>query len=197
MSKDVASLMVPKKTIVESKPPAVPPKPTKGPSPFRITAEELALLQRSKDALMGIHHEQPQIKGGGPGQPSWKAGHKKSVERLRNLMYDPIGELVCTHRRLELELLRQELIRDNEIQDLTPSGKHRAYSTMHHYALYDRIIKISESLLRYAYGRVPENAIMEEKRPAPLVVNLNKQGTVYVANQDALREMQMTDNDDE
>ena len=196
MSKSAADLIVPRLTTPDVAPtPAEKPK-AKAPSPFRITPEELALIQRSKDALMGIHHSQPQAKGGGS-QPHWRGGAKKSVERLRNLMYDPIGELVCTHRRLEIELLRQELIRDNEIKDLTPTGKPRAYSTMHHYSLFDRLIKINESLLRYAYGRVPENAIMEEKRPAPLVVNLNKQGTVYVANQEALREMQMTDNDDE
>ena len=190
MNNSTKDLIVPKVTKADvTKAPPTKPK-MKAPSPFHITADELQLIQRNKDALLGIYHEQPQIKGGGAGQPSWVAGKKKSIDRLRNLMYDPIGELVCTHRRLELELLRQELIRDNEIQDLTPSGKHRAYSTMHHYALYDRIIKISESLLRYAYGRVPENAIMEEKRPAPLIVNLNRKGTVYVANEESLREMQ-------
>jgi hypothetical protein len=37
---------------------------------------------------------------------------------------------------------------------------------------------------------VPENNVIEEKKPAPLIVNLNRKGTVYVANEESLREMQ-------
>jgi hypothetical protein len=190
MNNSTKDLIVPQITKADV-PKAPPTKPKmKAPSPFHITADELQLIQRNKDALLGIYHEQPQIKGGGAGQPSWVAGKKKSIDRLRNLMYDPIGELVCTHRRLEIELMRQEMLRENLIEDVTPTGKPRYYSYQHHYALYDRLIKISESLLRYGYGRVPENNVIEEKKPAPLIVNLNRKGTVYVANEESLREMQ-------
>lgn len=128
--------------------------------------------------------KQPPLRGGRPpGIPQYQAGGQKSVARLKQLQYDPIGELVGTYNKLKAELERQEKIRDGVIVELTSTGKPKAYRAEVHHALYDKLIAISEKLLRYGYGRVPETTIVEEKRPMPLIVNLTKKGEVYVANE--------------
>jgi hypothetical protein len=127
--------------------------------------------------------EQPPLRGGRPaGIPQFQAGGKKSVNRLAQLRYDPIGELVANYRKLELEIERQEKIRDGVIVELTAQGKPRAYRAEVHHALFDKMIAIGDKLLRYGYGRVPETTIVEERKPQPLIVNLTKKGDVYIAN---------------
>ena len=128
--------------------------------------------------------KQPPLRGGRPpGIPQFQAGGQKSVARLRQLQYDPIGELVETYNKLKLELERQEKIRDGIIVELGSTGKPKAYRAEVHHALYDKMITIGDKLLRYGYGRVPETTIVEEKKPMPLIVNLTKKGDVYVANE--------------
>ena len=123
---------------------------------------------------------------GRPGIPRFQAGGQRSVARLRQLQYDPIGELVENYRKLKLEVERQEKIRDGVIVELTATGKPRSYRAEIHHALYDKLIAVSDKLLRYGYGRVPETLLVEEKKPLPLIVNLTKKGETYVVNDDML-----------
>jgi hypothetical protein len=48
--------------------------------------------------------------------------------------------------------------------------------------IYEKQIMIAEKLLRYRYGRVPENETFEAERPSSLIVNLTKKGETYVVN---------------
>jgi len=118
------------------------------------------------------------------GIPKFHAGGNKSVNRLRQLQYDPIGELVAKYRMLEAEIARQEKIRDGVIVELTATGKPKSYRAEVHHALFDKLIAIGDKLLRYGYGRVPETVVVEEKKPLPLIVNLTKRGETYVVNED-------------
>jgi hypothetical protein len=131
--------------------------------------------------------EQPPIRGGRtPGIPQFQSGGHKSVVRLRQLQYDPIGELVEKYRKLEAELEYQEKLRSGEIVELNAQGKPRSYRAEIHHAIYDRLIAVSDKLMRYKYGRVPETVLIEEKKPLPLIVNLTKKGETYVVNDDVL-----------
>lgn len=131
---------------------------------------------------------QPKPKGGmtvgtSRSTTNYMAGAKRSQLRLSHLGYDPIGELVEQYKTIQLEVEYQKKLRSGEIVELNPStGKPRAYRAEIHHGLLDKLIKISEALLRYGYGRVPETSIVEEKKALPLVVNLTKKGDQYVIN---------------
>jgi hypothetical protein len=133
--------------------------------------------------------EQPPIRAGRtPGIPQFQSGGHKSVVRLRQLQYDPIGELVEKYRKLEAELEYQEKLRSGEIVELNALGKPRSYRAEIHHALYDKLIAIGDKLMRYKYGRVPETLLVEEKKPLPLIVNLTKKGETYVVNDDFVKD---------
>ena len=111
--------------------------------------------------------KQPPIRGGRtPGIPQFQSGGHKSVLRLRQLQYDPIGELVEKYRKLEAELEYQEKLRSGEIVELNAQGKPRSYRAEIHHAIYDRLIAVSDKLMRYKYGRVPETILVVELRSA-------------------------------
>lgn len=130
-------------------------------------------------------NKQPVLTGGRPrGSSSFHAGSKRSINRLDDLRFDPIRELVEKYRKLEGELEYQEKVRANEIVPLTASGKVRSYNAETHMAVYDKLLNTSEKLLRYYYGRVPETSIVEEKKAMPLIVNLSKDGDVYTIGRD-------------
>lgn len=132
---------------------------------------------------MNSDEMQPKVPPGRTaGMPKYGAGARRSVGRLAHLGYDPIGELVKNYRKLELEIDRQEKIRDGIIVELTSQGKPRAYRAEVHHALYDKMIAIGDKLLRYGYGRVPEQAELERTRPTPMIVNLTKKGEQYIIN---------------
>lgn len=116
--------------------------------------------------------------------PSFRGGSKASVARLEFLGFDPIAELVMVYRKLQWEVERQEKIQDGEIVELNAQGKPRAYSAMIHHNLLDKLAMTAEKLLRYKYGRVPENAEEARSKVASLVINLTKKGEVYTINGD-------------
>jgi len=122
------------------------------------------------------------------GRPKMQGGAKRSIAKMDNLRYDPIKELVDKYRKLEEELDYQEKVRANEIVPLTASGKIRNYNAETHMAIYDKLLNTSEKLLRYYYGRVPEVNIVEERKIAPLIVNLTKAGDVYQIGKDLDRD---------
>jgi hypothetical protein len=100
------------------------------------------------------------------------AGSPKSVQRLAQLGFDPIKELVDKYRAIEAEIEIQEGIRDGSIVQLKADDKPRAYSAEVHTMWMDKLLRVSTDLLRYNYGRVPE--IVNDTPPvAPsFVVNM-------------------------
>lgn len=129
---------------------------------------------------MNIEVKQPV--GAIRGAPQYRAGGNRSVARLRALAFDPIGELVKQYRKLEVELEHQEKLRSGAVQEMTSSGKVRAYRPDVHQQIYDRLINISEKLLRYGYGRVSETTIIDSASKPSFVVNLTKKGEQYVVS---------------
>lgn len=129
-----------------------------------------------------------------PSTPKYMGGSKRAVARLQQLSFDPIGELVYNYRKLQSELDRQEKLRSGEIVELSATGRPRSYRPEIHHALFDKLNAISEKLLRYGYGRVPETTIIDEKQPSPLVINLTKKGEAYIVNDNPDID---EDNDDE
>ena len=110
------------------------------------------------------------------------ANKLRATERLDFLRFDPLIELVQIYKTISGELLYQEKMRTGEIVELNLSGKKRAYRAEVHHALFDKLINISDKLLRYKYGRVPESTEITHKDAAPLVINLTKKGDQYVVN---------------
>jgi hypothetical protein len=125
---------------------------------------------------------QPETKGHTLSKPRFNFGGKRSVERLKQLDFDPIGALVESYNKIQKDLEFYEAWRDGEIVMFTATGKPRNYNAEAHLALYDKMIKIGEALLRYGYGRVPENVEENGKTIMPLVVNLTKKGESYSVN---------------
>lgn len=117
------------------------------------------------------------------GKPNYIGGGKRSVKRLEALGFDPIKSLVDNYHKLQEELVYYEGWRDGTIIPLTATGKVRSYNAETHMVIYDKLIKVGEALLRYGYGRVPENVDQSEKAPMPLIVNLTKKGEQYVVNE--------------
>lgn len=111
------------------------------------------------------------------------AGHIRATNRLEQLRFDPIQELVDKYRKLEEELTRHEEIRDGKRVELLGNGKARAYHADTHYSVYDKLITVANALLRYNYGRVPEINTLETRQPQPLVVNLTPKGGTYIVNE--------------
>lgn len=110
------------------------------------------------------------------------SGSRRAVAKLDALGFDPISELVKKYLDIDDEIEYQKKLRSGEIVELTYTGKPRAYRAEIHHALYDKLIKVSESLLRYKYGRVPETEIVENRSATPMIVNLTKKGEQYVLN---------------
>lgn len=131
---------------------------------------------------------QPPITRGGScvqsGIPKYRAGGARAVSRLKALNYDPIERLVNIHNELAEEIEYQKKLRSGAIQELTSQGRPRAYRAEIHHGLLEKQAKIAADLLRYGYGRVPENAVEDKPPPPALIVNLTAKGQVYVANED-------------
>ena len=111
----------------------------------------------------------------------WKRGFPKSQERLLQLRFDPIKELVNLYHRLKAEDVYHQKVRDGSIVPLTAAGKVRPYNADAHLAVLDKLQKTASDLLRYGYGRVPESVSIEPG-PSGLVINLTREGDVYEIN---------------
>lgn len=115
----------------------------------------------------------------------YNSGSSTSVSKLQQLHFDPIERLVATYIKLEDEIDRQERLRSGALKELMGNGKQRSYRQEDHFALYDKLINISEKLLRYRYGRVPEGDNQDKIRKAgALVVHLTKKDGVHQINGD-------------
>jgi hypothetical protein len=131
-----------------------------------------------------------------PDNPLYHAGGARSVRRLKDLRFDPIFELVEKYRMLEEELGRQERIRDGKLVLMTEvDGKPKQvkYSPYFHMEVFDRLLKVGETLLRYGYGRVPEMNELQVRRPSGMTIQLTKEGDVYQIGPDGANQDQSDD----
>lgn len=103
----------------------------------------------------------------------FRRGSSKSNERMQELEFDPIEELVLKYRSIEDEIEFQEKWRTGEIVPLNKDGKTKAYYQEAHYALYDKLNNTAEKLLRYGYGRVPEVQEEEDKHFPDIHIHLS------------------------
>jgi len=128
---------------------------------------------------------QPHIPGGDPLVSTKKVlkNLSKSQEILEYLEFDPIVELVSKYKELEALCNWHERWRIGEIQPISANGRARNYSPTAHAEIYDRLLKVSEQLLRYKYGRIPETLEIQHKEIPPFVVNLSREGDTYSLNE--------------
>jgi hypothetical protein len=102
----------------------------------------------------------------------------KSTARLQALNFDPMGSLVDQYRKLEGECAWWEGIRDGTIVaylgtfDAKGEPRQRQYSFDAHMRIFEQLVNIGDKLMRYAYGRVPETQITENRGRTPFVINL-------------------------
>ena len=124
--------------------------------------------------------EQPKLPAGRPkGIPNYYAGGKRSQEVMKALGYDPIKELVETHKTLQKQLDFHEKVKQGIFVPLAASGRPIRYNANAHNECLAMLIKVGESLLRYKYGRVPEETSNADKEPGALVINLSKDIATY------------------
>lgn len=117
-----------------------------------------------------------------PSKPNYVRGAQRSVRRLAQLGFDPIGELVKQYRAIEKEIDYQGKLRTGEVKEMTTSGSIRAYRHDVTLQLQDKLVNIGKELLRYGYGRVPEINVVEEAQAPSFVVNLTAPGQTYVVS---------------
>lgn len=109
------------------------------------------------------------------------AGSARSKERLDELQYDPIGELVATYDEICKMIEREIKLRDGDLVVLDKNGKAKNWYPDNLDKLLEKRIRISEALLRYGYGRVPENIPTNEDVIPPLIIQTTKKGEIYHA----------------
>lgn len=116
-------------------------------------------------------------------KPTYFKGGKRSIKVLEELGFDPITELVLTYDRLQEELEKYEAWRDGTLVPLAASGRTIRYRAEDHMKCYDMLISVSDKLMRYGYGRVPEglDPSNKEKRK-PLTITLTDNNEEYKIN---------------
>ena len=112
------------------------------------------------------------------GGPSGRLSKNKSERRLQELNFDPMQQVVDTYKKLEAELAWWEGIRDGSVVDIIgigPKGEERTrkYSFDAHMRIFEQLLNVGDRLMRYAYGRVPETQITENRGRTPFVINLS------------------------
>lgn len=112
----------------------------------------------------------------------FKRGARRSVIRLEQLEFDPIYQLVSSHREIVNEIAYQKELRSGAKVEVGPGGRVRGFNAENLSKLYDQKLTVEKELLRYGYGRVPETLEVNTKPIAPLVVEMTGKGQVYVAN---------------
>lgn len=100
------------------------------------------------------------------GQPEYVPKEKGAVVKLRKLAHDPLERLVNLNLQLEEELDYSNRRRSGEVTELNSSGRVREFYFDGHLSLYDKLIKVNESLMKYAYS-VPKEIAEVEKDIIP------------------------------
>jgi len=96
------------------------------------------------------------------------AGSMRSQERLAELNFDPLSQLVATHNEMlhEIEMLKQV----REGQDIKGTPKFNMYQLLD---LYDKVARVETELLRYGYSRVPESVTLNTNKAMDVTINLS------------------------
>jgi hypothetical protein len=149
-----------------------------------LKCEDRNSTMADKDARQLIR-EAVQPKGRISGaQPRFLDGGKRSVAVLKNLKFDPIGALVEQYNKLQKEVEWHEKVRSGELIPLSRTGKELRYDSEAHMASYNLLVQIGDKLLRYGYGRVPENAEAGPQRNTSLTINLTDKDKQFIVNSD-------------
>jgi len=125
----------------------------------------------------------PRPNGGFSGK-KFIAGSKRSQRRLETLGFDPIEKLVNLYRRLEEEdEWYCNLRMAGTVKQLDSDGnvkKTTRYSGVAHSTVHSNMARVGNDLMRYAYGRVPENVPGENKPLSAMRIKLTKSETVTI-----------------
>ena len=105
-------------------------------------------------------------------QNHYRAGSIKSQDRLNELQFDPMLEMILLYRKLQEEDRVMCQIRDGSTVFYNDDGRVIRYSAHAHVALQANMQKITADLLRYGYGRVPETITVDEQVTGGLIINL-------------------------
>ena len=97
---------------------------------------------------------------------------KTARQRLEALGFDPMAELVQTHRTLGREAEIQADVRDNKLVLLRPDGKARAYNQSAHLSALTEQARIGGTLAEYFYKKAHQEQASD--RPViPFSITLN------------------------
>jgi len=94
----------------------------------------------------------------------------RSLYKLKELNFDPIEQLVKQYNQLMLDDEYMYKIMKGEIVELTRTGKEKDYSYIRHQMIKDKLVTISEKLLKYGYSPMSDES--SERDITPLVINL-------------------------
>ncbi|MDH5182251.1 MAG: hypothetical protein OEX12_00040 [Gammaproteobacteria bacterium] len=104
------------------------------------------------------------------------ANSRRSRARLEELDFDPLEKQVMLYRRLVKEDEWWENLKaGTSVVDVDADGKKKKtlrYSGIAHAAILAQMQKIGNDLMRYGYGRVPENVGSGLEAPPPLQIGL-------------------------
>jgi len=115
--------------------------------------------------------------------PRFFDGGKRSIAVLKANRFDPITKLIEQYNKLTEELKYWEDCRSNRIVKVLANGREVSmYNPDAHMAVYNLLVNIGDKLLRYGYGRVPENLPEAPNKPQALFIQLGKEGDVYGIN---------------
>jgi hypothetical protein len=122
---------------------------------------------------------------------TYHAGSQRSVRQLKRLKFDPIEKLVQEYNSLDREDRYWTSVR-NEIESpsikLNANGQKQRrpkYSAVAHANIKALKQNIATQLLRYGYGRVPENENMEGKEKPHFSITLTTGNTIEGEIEDA------------
>ena len=110
-------------------------------------------------------------------------GGKRSIAVLKANNFDPIGKLIELYHKMVDEVKFWEDIRDGKKVVLDYYEKPLRYSADMHANAQNILMNISDKLLRYGYGRVPEGNIEGPVKPSTLVIKLNREGDEFVVGE--------------
>jgi len=86
--------------------------------------------------------------------------------KFAKLAHDPLTKLVQLNGRLEEELHYSNRRRSGEVVELNSKGGVREFYHDNHLAIYDKLIKVNETLMKYAYV-VPKETLDEGPKLIP------------------------------
>ena len=116
-----------------------------------------------------------------PKRSYYTPGGPSSVQKLRDLGFDPLEALVEAYHEIDAECKMQSKIRDKELVRLKADGKAAQYSADFHMQCIERRSNIADKLTRYGYARVPETTDLNIGLPS-LSINLTDTNEGFTIN---------------